>query len=150
VRALSDVNKQIEELLNNIRALASNADYTNSLDYYASSREAANRRIDGAETIYNDLEPFFKPKKAADGKPTGKKLESDFNALSHNRRDGIILCKLPKRPGTLPHRPGKLPQRFTFNYQCVEFCESKTQSQKAKPFSKPRRFNRRFQHCNVK
>jgi len=59
LRGLSDSTRQIDEVLCNIRAQASDADYTNSLDYYASSREAAKRRVDGAETIYNDLELTF-------------------------------------------------------------------------------------------
>jgi hypothetical protein len=65
-------------------------DYTNALDYYAAAREAAKRRVDGAETVYNNLEPFLKHKKTADDKPTAKKVKRDINALSQGKRDGIV------------------------------------------------------------
>jgi len=93
VRALCDVNKQIEELLNNIQALASNADYTNALDYYAASREAAIRRIDGAETIYNNLEPFFKSMgkrhEGSEAEPTNKEKLRDAKAKNGVKKPKI-------------------------------------------------------------
>jgi hypothetical protein len=47
--------------------------YTDALEYYASVREAVKRRIDGAETIYRDLEGFFKKKRGSTEEPAGKK-----------------------------------------------------------------------------
>ena len=67
--------------------------YTDALEFYASAREAAKRRVDAAETIHNDLESFFKHKKAEGEKPTEKKLKSDLNALLHGKRDGKIVIE---------------------------------------------------------
>ena len=66
--------------------------FINALDYYAAARETAKRRVDGAETVYNNLEPFLKHKKTADGKPTAKKVKRDINALSQGKRDGMHSC----------------------------------------------------------
>jgi hypothetical protein len=56
-------------------------------------REAAKRRIDGAETIYKDLESFFKRKRASSDEPTEKELKRDINALLHSKRDGKIIIE---------------------------------------------------------
>jgi hypothetical protein len=93
VRSLSDLGRQINELLRNIAAQASDAVYTYSLDYYAASREAARRRIDGAETVHNKLEAFFRHKKAAGGELTEKQVKSHVNALLRNKRDGKIVVE---------------------------------------------------------
>jgi len=101
VRGLLAVNKQNDEFLHNITAQAENADYTNAIDYYASAREAAKRRVDGAETVFNRLETFLKHKKNADAKPTMKKIKSDFNAVSQGKRNGVVavINEKPKLAG---------------------------------------------------
>jgi len=87
---LNDLCKQIKELLCNIKAKAADMDYTNALDFYAAAREAAKRRVDGTETIYNDLETFFKHKKPADAKPTKKETLRNAGALMKGKRSGKI------------------------------------------------------------
>jgi len=59
-RNLTAVVKEIQELAWNITIEASDVWYTDGLEFYASVREASKRRVDPAETIYNDLEVFFK------------------------------------------------------------------------------------------
>jgi hypothetical protein len=92
-RILFETCKLIQELLWNLTLQSADIAYTDALEYYASVREAAKRRIDGAETIYKDLEVFFKRKRTANGEPTEKKLKSDINALLHSKRDGKIVVE---------------------------------------------------------
>ena len=55
--------------------------YTDALEFYASVREAAKRRVDAAETIFNDLSVFFRHKRSETKKPTEKQLERDAKGL---------------------------------------------------------------------
>jgi hypothetical protein len=72
-RVLYETCKQIQELLWNLTIQAADMVYTDALEYYASVREAAKRRVDGAETIYRDLEVFFKKKRSPTEEVAGKK-----------------------------------------------------------------------------
>jgi hypothetical protein len=75
--------------------------YTDALEFYAPVREAAKRRVDAAESIYRELEVFFKRKKSEGGEPTEREIKRDVNALLHGKRDGKIIVEnvRPKRTG---------------------------------------------------
>jgi len=98
--------QQIVELLWNITVQASDTVYSDALKFYATANEAAKRRVDGAETIHGELEPFFKSMGArkkdenANG-ATRKKTKSDANALIDGKRDGRIVIEniRPKAAG---------------------------------------------------
>jgi len=51
---------QIQELLWNITIEMSDIRYTDTSEFYASVRKAAERHIDAAESIHSELEQFFK------------------------------------------------------------------------------------------
>jgi len=96
-RAMYDVAKQIQELIWNITIIASDIVYTDALEYYASVREAAKRRVDAAEAIFNSLETFFKRRRATgpDGQPivTEKEEIHDAIAYIHGKKDGKFLAE---------------------------------------------------------
>jgi hypothetical protein len=96
-RALYDAAKQIQEILWNITIIASDVVYTDALEYYASVREAAKRRVDAAETLYKVLEVFFKRRKptGADGLPiqTEKEEIHDAIAFIHGKKNGKFLAE---------------------------------------------------------
>jgi hypothetical protein len=92
-RSLYDTVKQIGEILWNITIQASDIVYTDALEFYAPVREAAKRRVDAAETLYKDLEIFFKRKKSPNEEPTEKQTLRDANALLHGKRDGKIVIE---------------------------------------------------------
>jgi hypothetical protein len=100
-RNLFDLGKQIQEILWNITVQSSDIVYTDALEFYASVREAAKRRVDAAETIFKDLEIFFKHKRTAAEEPTAKELKRDINSLLHGKRDGKIVVEnvKPKTTG---------------------------------------------------
>jgi len=104
-RTLVDLVAQIRELLWNVTIISSDIWYTDALEFYASVKEAAKRRVDPAETIYNALEVFFgKTKRVGkDGKPvlTKKQLERDERAIASGKKDGRIIIEnvSPKMTG---------------------------------------------------
>jgi len=92
-----DEDKQVSELLHNINTENDDVFYTDGLDYYAAVKEAAKRRVDASEAIFEDLSPFFKKmgRRTENGEaaPTKKQLRRDINALEQGRRDGRIVIE---------------------------------------------------------
>jgi hypothetical protein len=115
-RNLFDTSGQIRELIWNITMESSDVDYTNALDYYASVREAAKRRVDAAESPHKELAVFFKRNKPLGEEPTKKQTKRDLNALMNGRKDGKIVVEnnKPKVTGGV-HKKKK--KKFTNNEQ---------------------------------
>jgi len=93
-RMLVDLTDQIRELLWNITIESADIWYTDALEFYSSVKEAAKRRVDPAETIYNALEIFFRKSKrlGEDGKPilTKKQQERDERAIASGKKEGVF------------------------------------------------------------
>jgi len=104
-RSLTDLTAQIREKLWNITIQSSDIAYTDALEFYASVREAAKRRVDAAETIFNELSPFFRShgRRMEDSEtpPTKKQALRDFKALESGKHDGILVIenRKPKLTG---------------------------------------------------
>jgi hypothetical protein len=92
-RTLFDIGKQIQEIIWNITIQAADMVYTDALEFYAPVREAAKRRVDAAESIYRELEIFFKKKKTAGSEPTEREIKRDVNALLRGKKDGKIVVE---------------------------------------------------------
>jgi hypothetical protein len=93
-RMMCDTSQQIHELLWNITIEASDMVYTDGLEYYASVREAAKRRVDAAETIHAGLSVFFKSHgRRPEEDPTQKQEKRDFNSLLHGKKDGRLVIE---------------------------------------------------------
>jgi hypothetical protein len=96
---LYEMVNQLREFIWNLTLQGADVAYTDALEFYASVREATARRIDGAETLYKALEPFFKGKGGAaatgncPGMETKKQLKRDFMALLRGERDGTITIE---------------------------------------------------------
>ena len=92
-----DVDNQVHELMRNLSTENHDVFYTDGLDYYASVRESAKRRVDASEAIFDDLSPFFKShgrrNKDGEAEPTKKQLKRDVNALERGTRDGRIVIE---------------------------------------------------------
>jgi len=101
-RSLTDIVSQIRELLWNITIQSADIAYTDALEFYASVREAAKRRVDAAETIHNDLSVFFKHHRGeTEEQPTEKQALKDFKGLEHGKHDGKLVIEniKPKMTG---------------------------------------------------
>jgi hypothetical protein len=104
-RSLTDLTAQIREKLWNITIQSADIAYTDALEFYASVREAAKRRVDAAETIFNELSPFFRTMgrrmEDSEAEPTKKQALRDFKALESGKHDGILVIenRKPKLTG---------------------------------------------------
>jgi len=96
-RTLVDLVTQIREKLWNVTIQSADIAYTDALDFYASVREAAKRRVDAAESLHNALSPFFKNHGRRG--PNGEEIETekqelrDAKALIHGKHDGKIVIE---------------------------------------------------------
>jgi hypothetical protein len=97
---LNGLVRQILELLWNITIESSDILYTDALEFYNSVQEAARRRVDAAEAIYNQLNGFFKSKgrKRADAgeAPTYDELVSDFKKAARGKINAEIAVRSVK------------------------------------------------------
>ena len=80
IRSLVEVCRSLEEKAWNINIEASDMVYTDALEYYSQVQDAAQRRIDSAESIYKELFEFFRhgPMEGEDGAPTQEKSQKRF------------------------------------------------------------------------
>jgi len=92
-RSLVDLVTQIREKLWNITIQSADIAYTDALEFYASVREAAKRRVDAAETLHNALSVFFRHHRGETEEPTEKEALRDFKALQHGKHDGKLVIE---------------------------------------------------------
>jgi hypothetical protein len=92
-RSLVDLTSQIREKLWNITIQSADIAYTDALEFYASVREAAKRRVDAAETLFAALSVFFKHHRNETEEPTEIKAKHDFNSLLHGKHDGKLVVE---------------------------------------------------------
>jgi len=99
-RALTNLTTQIKEQLWNITIQSADIAYTDALEFYASVREAAKRRVDAAETLYASLSPFFKSwgkKHESEGaEPTKKEELREFKGLQRGTHNGMLVIENEK------------------------------------------------------
>jgi hypothetical protein len=104
IRSLVEVCRSLEEKAWNINVEASDMVYTDALEYYSQVQDAAERRIDSAESIYNELHEFFRNMGTHETEgeaPTQKNAKKDFNAVWKGKKDGVVMAKniKPKTTG---------------------------------------------------
>jgi hypothetical protein len=104
IELLRNVSANLEQLLrmtNDELLLTGDEAYRIALMYYNSVRDAARRRVQGAESLFNILRLFFNRRRTTSSEPTEKKLERDVKALLHGKKDGEIVIKneSPKTTG---------------------------------------------------
>jgi hypothetical protein len=95
IKSLVAACRSLEEKVWNINVESSDMIYTNALEYYAQVKDAAERRVDSAETLYEALHGFFKnmgPHENPD-QPTKKKTKRDINSLMDGKKDGEIIIR---------------------------------------------------------
>ena len=90
LRTLTSAIKQLQELSWNITVEAADMVFTDALEFYSQVQDAANRRVDSAEALYADLNPFFRRGPMESDQPTKKKAKKDFNAVLAGRKDGKV------------------------------------------------------------
>jgi hypothetical protein len=101
IRSLIDACRSLEEKVWNINVESADMIYTDALEYYSQVQDAANRRIDSAESLYTELHGFFRRGSMETDEPTEKQLKRDVNALRKGKKDGEVIIKnvSPKTKG---------------------------------------------------
>jgi hypothetical protein len=101
LRSLAAAIKQLQELSWNITVEAADMAFTDALEFYSQVQDAANRRVDAAEALYEDLHPFFRRGPLETEEPTQKKAKRDFNAVLKGKKEGKVGAKniKPKMTG---------------------------------------------------
>ena len=96
IELLRDVSANLQQLLrmtNDNLLVAGDESFRLALMYYNSVKEAANRRVPGAEAIFRILRAFFsRPRRAKDA-PTEMEIERDVKALLHGKKEGEVIVK---------------------------------------------------------
>jgi hypothetical protein len=67
--------------------------YTDALEYYSQVQDAAERRIDSAESLYAELHGFFRHGKRTEEDPTEAEAERDARSLLKGRKDGKVVIE---------------------------------------------------------
>jgi hypothetical protein len=93
LRSLFDTGRQIQELLWNLIMNSADMVYTDALEFYDSVRSAAKRRIDAAESIFEELHIFFRRPRNGSEEPTEEEVLRDMKALLHGKKDGKIVVE---------------------------------------------------------
>jgi hypothetical protein len=95
VSALVEACRSLEEKAWNIHIESADMVYTDALEYYSQVQDAAERRVDAAETIYNELKGFFHGGEffRNEETPEDRKVKRDVNALLHGKKDGEIIIR---------------------------------------------------------
>jgi len=96
IELLRDISANLQQLLrmtNDDLLVAGDEAYRIALMYYNSVKEAANRRVPGAEAIFRILRAFFSRPRRAKDEPTQQEVERDVKALLHGKKEGEIIVK---------------------------------------------------------
>jgi len=88
-KLLEELNAFVLEVQDS-RLYSSDRVYHDSLGYYNSVKEGAKQHITLAESIYSKLKNYFKHIFSPAPEPTEAKLESDFRAVIHGRKEGEV------------------------------------------------------------
>jgi hypothetical protein len=93
IRELLDQTDQIREMLWSCTIQAADVAFTDGLDFYNSVKEAGRRRVDGAESVYRKLEPFFHRPRRVSGVLTKRQEKRDAIAIIDGKKDGEMILK---------------------------------------------------------
>jgi hypothetical protein len=105
IKSLVDACRSLEEKAWNINIESSDMIYTNALEYYSQVQDAAKRRVDAAETLYEELHKFFRrapiENELGRAAPTEKQTKRDVNSLLRGKKDGEVIIRnvSPKTTG---------------------------------------------------
>jgi hypothetical protein len=100
LRKFLEMLVQLREFAWNLVIQAADVSYTDALEYYAIVQEGAQRRIDGAESIFAELSKFFSSRgsRQTNGEepPTQIELERDFKKALRGEIDGEVAVRSVK------------------------------------------------------
>jgi hypothetical protein len=98
LRNILIATRQIERVVGDVLLVTTDEGYRLALMYYNSVRDAARRRVTGAQAIFEMLRAFFSRRSPRTGEPTETQTLRDVKAILHGKKDGRIVIE-----GEAPH-----------------------------------------------
>jgi len=93
VRNINIMLTQMQRTVQDIQLVMADDLYRQALSYYGSVRDAAIRRVEGAQALFELLRSFFHRRRQQGDEPTEHEVERDVRALLHGRKDGKVLIE---------------------------------------------------------
>ena len=93
LRNISVILRQLSRLNRDLFLMISDDAFRIALMYYGAVRDAARRRIPGAQAVFETLQLFFRRTRRITDEPTEMQLEHDIHALMHGKKDGKIVIE---------------------------------------------------------
>ena len=67
--------------------------YRQALSYYGAVRDAALRRVEGAQVLFDRLRQFFRRTRPMGEEPTEPEVERDVRSLLHGKKEGEVIIR---------------------------------------------------------
>jgi hypothetical protein len=101
MRELSHELEQFQQVITECLYIFGSKSYKDSLRIYATVKEAAKNKVEGAQPLYAALMGYFKKKKRVTGEESVKDIEKDVKHLLAGTADGEVIIKneTPKTSG---------------------------------------------------
>jgi hypothetical protein len=101
LRNISVTLQQLSRMNSDLSLIISDEAFRLALMYYNAVRDAARRRVPGAEAIFRVLQLFFRRPRRSSEEPTEPEVERDVKALLHGKKDGKIVIEneTPQKKG---------------------------------------------------
>ena len=101
IRNINALVAETQRMTNDILLVFGDSAFRKALMYYGALREAANRHVQGAATLFRELQAFFRRPRRADEEPTEKEILRDVKAGLHGKKDVDIRIE-----HEMPHMTG--------------------------------------------
>ena len=101
IRNINALVAETQRMTNDILLVFGDSAFRKALMYYGALREAANRHVQGAATLFRELQAFFRRRPRSGEEPTEHEVERDVRSLLHGKKDGKIIIENEK-----PHLTG--------------------------------------------
>jgi hypothetical protein len=103
-RALLTRIEQLGKTVSDSMMADSDSAFHDALDLYNYVKTAARQRVNGAETVYALLKPYFKRSKSGSTEPTEQQIERDVRGLLSGTKEGRVTIENENPDSSGGHR----------------------------------------------
>jgi hypothetical protein len=92
-RTLLTLVEQLGKTVSDSMLADSDSAFRDALDFYNYVKTAARQRVNGAETVYALLRPYFKHSRPSSAEPTEQQVERDVRGLLSGTKEGRVTVE---------------------------------------------------------
>jgi hypothetical protein len=92
-RVLLTLTEQMGKTISDSMLTDSDSAFHDALDFYNYVKAAARQRVNGAESVYTLLKPYFKKPRSGVAEPTEKQIERDVKGLLSRTKEGKVVIE---------------------------------------------------------